>query len=215
MPKSSAAAGSTDAQATTPSQPPRRYFTRQRRALSKQRKQQAATHASRHLNALSRRLPRHAKVGLYYDGFGEMPTQPIATWCIKHGYQAYLPIVGSLGATDKRLRFAPLSQHTLATARTRKHALGMQQPQPTHLLWAQALDVLICPLVAADLAGNRMGMGGGYYDRTLAYRQRGGRGKPLVIGWCYDFQLVARLQRQPWDVPLDGLITPSGVHWFL
>ena len=122
--------------------------------------------------------------------------------------------MGSLGNDDKRLRFVPIYQSKLLNIPTRIHSLGMKQNHHRRLLWARELDVIICPLVAVDLNGNRMGMGGGFYDTTLGKSYRSGAKKPLKIGWCYDFQVVEQLERQPWDVPLDGLITPSGIRWF-
>ncbi|MGB6925312.1 5-formyltetrahydrofolate cyclo-ligase [Psychrobacter sp.] len=201
------------------SNPSRRYFTRQRRQLSAGARRQFAQSASLHLSKLQKRLPAHARVGLYYDGFGELPTQPLLDWCQRLGYSPYLPVVGSLSRTsngndNKRLRFVPVYHSKLVNVPTRIHQLGMKQNHSRALLWATELDVIICPLVAVDLNGNRMGMGGGFYDTTLGKSYRSGAKKPLKIGWCYDFQVVEQLERQPWDVPLDGLITPSGIRWF-
>lgn len=207
----------------------RRHFTRQRRALTAQQRWLDATLASTHLPKLIGRLPKQAQVGLYYDDFGELPTQPILDWCLRLGYLGYLPVVGSLGRQsgsladqnngankqlDKRLRFAPINQSKLCQLTHTRHALGMKQLNSRQLLWASELDIIFCPLVAADLNGNRMGMGGGFYDSTLKDVNRIGRNRTLIIGWCYDFQLVDRLERQPWDVPLDGLITPKSLRWF-
>ncbi|WP_131667580.1 5-formyltetrahydrofolate cyclo-ligase [Psychrobacter pygoscelis] len=194
--------------------PPRRHFTRQRRKLTAQQRNLAASLASRHLYKLISRLPHQAKVGIYYDDFGELPTQPILNWCNRLGYFCYLPVVGSFGHEDKRLRFAKVNAHNLNLVPTAPHSLGMQQTYQRKLVWAHELDVLFCPLVAADLQGNRMGMGGGYYDTTLAKSNQLGLKKPLKIGWCYDFQVTQQLKRQPWDVPLDGLMTPSKLRWF-
>lgn len=199
--------------------PPRRQFTRQRRQLTAGERRQYARMASLHLIKLQQRLPPHAKIGLYYDGFGELPTQPLLDWCQRLGYLPYLPVVGSLGRTkngndDKRLRFVPIYQSKLLNIPTRIHSLGMKQNHHRRLLWAHELDVIICPLVAVDKSGNRMGMGGGFYDTTLGKSHQAGLKKPLKIGWCYDFQVVEQLERQAWDVPLDGLITPSGLRWF-
>ncbi|MCG3809920.1 5-formyltetrahydrofolate cyclo-ligase [Psychrobacter sp. Ps4] len=201
-------------QTSTVSNPPRRQFTRQRRQLSDGARSNMGQAASLHLTKLQQRLPAHARIGLYYDGFGELPTQPILDWCQRLGYLPYLPVVGSLGDDDKQLRFVPIYQSKLLNVPTRIHSLGMKQNHHRRLLWARELDVIICPLVAVDLNGNRMGMGGGFYDTTLGKGYRSGAKKPLKIGWCYDFQVVEQLQRQPWDVPLDGLITPSGIRWF-
>ncbi len=201
------------------SNPPRKQFTRQRRQLTAGERRQYARMASLHLIKLQQRLPPRARIGLYYDGFGELPTQPLLDWCQRLGYLPYLPVVGSLGRTrngndDKRLRFVPIYQSKLLNIPTRIHSLGMKQNHHRRLLWAHELDVIICPLVAVDLSGNRMGMGGGFYDTTLGKSYQVGLKKPLKIGWCYDFQVVEQLERQAWDVPLDGLITPSGLRWF-
>lgn len=194
--------------------PPRRQFTRQRRQLSGQQRRLAATLASGQLHKLNGLLPQNARVALYYDDFGEMPTQPILDWCQRLGYLGYLPVVGSLDKSDKRMRFAPILRHKLNGLPTSQHPLGMRHYQHRNLLWAHELDLIFCPLVAADLQGNRMGMGGGYYDTTLAKVARGGRKGALIVGWCYDFQVVEQLARQPWDVPLDALITPKSLRWF-
>ena len=201
------------------SNPPRRHFTRQRRLLTDSARRNMGQAASLHLTKLQQRLPAHARIGLYYDGFGELPTQPLLDWCQRLGYLPYLPVVGSLGRTsngfeDKHLRFVPIYHSKLLNIPTRIHRLGMKQNHHRRLLWARELDMIICPLVAVDLNGNRMGMGGGFYDTTLGKGYRSGAKKPLKIGWCYDFQVVEQLARQPWDVPLDGLITPSGIRWF-
>ena len=196
------------------SNPSRRLFTRQRRQLSDGARRNLAQAASLHLTKLQQRLPANARIGLYYDGFGELSTQPLLDWCKRLGYFPYLPVVGSLGHHDKRLRFVPIYQSKLLNVSTRIHRLGMKQNHHRRLLWATEMDVIICPLVAVDLNGNRMGMGGGFYDTTLGKSYRVGASRPLKIGWCYDFQVVEALQRQPWDVPLDGLITPSGLRWF-
>ncbi|MGM8887560.1 5-formyltetrahydrofolate cyclo-ligase, partial [Psychrobacter sp. 1U2] len=197
----------------------RRQFTRQRRQLTDGERRQYARLASLHLVKLQQRLPPRARIGLYYSGFGELPTQPLLSWCERLGYLPYLPVVGSFGrdATgniDKHLRFVPIYHSKLVNVPTRIHSLGMKQNHHRRLLWERELDIIICPLVAVDKSGNRMGMGGGFYDTTLGNSYRSGSKRPLKIGWCYDFQVVEQLERQPWDVPLDGLITPSGIRWF-
>jgi len=75
-----------------------------------------------------------------------------------------------------------------------------------------ALDIALVPLVAFDDYGRRLGMGGGYYDRTFAYlRHREHWRRPKLIGVAFEFQRVAELPAQPWDVPLDGIITEKGL----
>ena len=65
------------------------------------------------------------------------------------------------------------------------------------------------PLVGFDRLGHRLGMGGGFYDRTFAAESWRFR-RPCLIGVAHDCQEVEQLSAQPWDVPLDALVTPSG-----
>jgi 5-formyltetrahydrofolate cyclo-ligase len=74
----------------------------------------------------------------------------------------------------------------------------------------------LAPLVAFDRNGTRLGMGGGYYDRAFAFLRApadGGR-RPVLLGLGYEFQKVAELIRQPWDVPLDAAVTESALYVF-
>lgn len=80
------------------------------------------------------------------------------------------------------------------------------------MLLIHQLDVVITPLVAFDITGNRMGMGGGYYDRTLANWRTDQR--PLPIGYAHDCQQVDKLAKQHWDIPLPYIITPTQYHCF-
>ena len=68
-------------------------------------------------------------------------------------------------------------------------------------------DVVLVPLVAADLAGNRLGQGAGHYDRAIAaLRAR----RPLrVVGLAWDVQIVDALTPEPHDARLDAIATPS------
>ncbi len=70
-----------------------------------------------------------------------------------------------------------------------------------------AFDVVLVPGLAFDRAGNRVGYGAGYYDRFLAMA-------PAVkIGLAYDFQLFDRLPAGPRDIPMDVVVTESGIHF--
>ena len=69
------------------------------------------------------------------------------------------------------------------------------------------------PLVGFDEAGYRLGMGGGFYDASLAYlRRRKTWRKPYLVGVGYECQRIARVPRDPWDVPLDAVLTESRVY---
>ncbi|WP_019673292.1 5-formyltetrahydrofolate cyclo-ligase [Psychrobacter lutiphocae] len=199
--------------------PSRQDISRQRLALTTQQRRTASALASRFLPKLTPRLPKGAKVGIYIDAFGELPTQPILSWCQRMGYSAYIPVVNSLGKDNKHIRFTPVFHSKLINIPTLRHNFGMRESKQRHYLWADELDLILCPLVAADEQGNRMGMGGGFYDTTLArsYQYSSSqflRRHPLRVGWCYEFQVVEQLDTQPWDVPLNALITPEKIRWF-
>jgi 5-formyltetrahydrofolate cyclo-ligase len=68
-------------------------------------------------------------------------------------------------------------------------------------------DLILVPLVSATLAGQRLGQGGGYYDRTLARLRAAGRVTALGLAW--DVQIVATLPADPWDERLDWIATPT------
>ncbi|BBN82699.1 hypothetical protein PA25_26840 [Pseudoalteromonas sp. A25] len=79
----------------------------------------------------------------------------------------------------------------------------------SHICPLYELDYLLMPLVAFDHLGNRLGMGGGYYDKTLARYYKEHMKKPELIGLAHDCQKVEQLPTEAWDVPLQQIITPS------
>lgn len=81
--------------------------------------------------------------------------------------------------------------------------LDVQQVLPHSML-----DLICTPLVAFDAEGNRLGMGGGYYDRTLACWHEHGLG-PRPLGLAHDCQQVESVPQAQWDVPLPQIITPA------
>ena len=90
------------------------------------------------------------------------------------------------------------------------HHLGFVQPAVGAIQDPRRLDLVLVPLVGFDGAGARLGMGGGHYDRCFRFRgwKRVWR-HPKLLGVGYDFQRLASIQREPWDVPLDGAVTES------
>ena len=179
----------------------RKHIRKQRRQLSAKECQHRAFLASLHLGKLLPLLPNNAKIGLYLDDFGELPTAPILAFCRRYGFVPYLPITKQ----GKPLTFAPCFYDIKKTP-LKRHALGMKEPLPKLTLSADRLDCIICPLVAVDRQGNRLGMGGGFYDRTFAHAP-----KVLKVGWCYDFQMVEKLSVNLWDKKVDMVISSQGV----
>lgn len=190
----------------------RRQLRRQRLALTLRERQYASYQTIRQLRPIAdyfrqTQSQRPCKVGVFIDAFGELPTQPLIDWAIRYGFEIYLPVVTGM---DKPLYFVKLPSKNSRNARLIRHSLGMQQPASGQRLHVNQLNILFMPLVAFDKDGYRMGMGGGFYDRTLAKTKT----KPLKIGYAYDFQQVEKLTVNAWDVRLDMAVTPSKLYRF-
>lgn len=181
----------------------RRTIRRQRRQLTRQQQQAAGL-------AVMQRVIRHPslkcwrRIGLYHAAFGEIPTRPLLIQLHRLGKQLYLPVI-----VGRQSRLYWQSIHP--TARLGQHRLGMRQPMVNRAQSIAQLDVVLMPLVMFDAQGQRVGMGGGFYDRTLQHAPV----RPWRIGLAYDFQRTQHLLvPQPWDQGLDQVITPNRCYRF-
>lgn len=178
-----------------------------RNALSATEQNQASICASQKmLNELQAKKAQH--VALYLTHDGELATPPLIHALWQLGINTYLPRLHPFNAGQL------LFLHYTAKTPMQANQFGILEPRldVRTVMPIERLDVVITPLVAFDLQGNRMGMGGGYYDRTLANWQL--KGKPLPMGYAHDCQQVTRLPCEHWDVPLPIIITPSRVLTF-
>jgi 5-formyltetrahydrofolate cyclo-ligase len=144
------------------------------------------------------------RLALYLEEDGEMATDLILSKARKLKKKCYLPVLRP--QPQRALWFAEY-RHGDCLLHNR---FGIEEPCiHTHrLIPPWGLDLILMPLVAFDTYGSRLGMGGGYYDRTLAYRaSRKFWHKPKLIGLAHDFQKVKKLKREAWDIPLDGVVT--------
>ena len=67
--------------------------------------------------------------------------------------------------------------------------------------------LILVPALAIDLNGGRLGYGQGYYDRALSWRAK--QGPVFACGLAYDEQVLLKLPRDPWDFPLNAILTPT------
>lgn len=180
----------------------RKQLRHQRRAVSDFQQKQAQQKILQQLIRL--KSFQHAKkVGVYLHAFGEINTNQIIEYCFKQHKQVYLPMICTM---NQQLHWVRISLQQYRNKRFSYHPFGMQEPMAGRGVHVSTLDFLIMPLLACDIYGTRIGMGGGFYDKTLASAPN----KPFRLGIAHDFQLIQqRLLREAWDQPLDALLTPS------
>lgn len=158
-----------------------------------------------------RLLAGKRRLGLYIPAKGELDCLPLLDRALWLGVACYLPVVPY--ARQRMLWFTRLG----AGPHWRHNRYGIPEYGHRGLdrIRAANLDILFLPLLGFDDAGYRMGMGGGYYDASLAFlsRRRHWR-RPRLIGLAFEAQRVTRLPIDPWDIPLDGVLTERRYHRF-
>ena len=152
------------------------------------------------------RRSRH--IAAYLANDGEIDLTATLTRARALHKQLYLPVLHA-----QRLWFFPYQEDTRLTPN--RFAIPEPALHPTRRRAPNVLDLVLMPLVAFDLRGHRIGMGGGYYDRTFAYLLRRLQWRrPRLIGVAYSFQQTESIEVRPWDVPLDGIATENGLRLF-
>lgn len=189
----------------------RQRIRQQRRELSFEQQQQATSALTTHLTR-STLFQNSQKIAFYLPNEGEMDITPLVTISWNSNKKCFLPVLGL--RNSRKMWFAPYTAETSLIS----NRFGIPEPQhkqSDRLFKAQSLDLIFMPLVAYDDHGNRLGMGGGFYDRTLQFLlHRYKWKKPRLIGTAYAFQNVSQLEKQAWDVPLDGIATENGLKLF-
>jgi len=188
----------------------RRQLRQARRDLSERERSNAVESAlSRILKLVSFNKARF--VALYIGADGELCPLPLADHVRVKGKTLCLPVLHPFSAG--RLLFCAWKPGE----RLRKNRFGIPEPIPSagNLVSARQLDVVITPLLGFDERGHRLGMGGGYYDRTFAFRRRHPRWRrPFMLGLAHEVQKTAHLETQPWDVPLDAVVSNVATYFF-
>lgn len=179
----------------------RQTIRQRRRSLTPAEQHTFAIQAAARLLAFEPVI-RAKTVALFLSFDGELNTQPLIEALWQAGKNVYLPVLHPFSAGNLLfLRYTP--QSTLVANR-----LNILEPQldVRDVLPLNKLDVLVTPLVAFDETGQRLGMGGGFYDRTLQNWQQHGL---YPVGLAHDCQRVKALPIEQWDVPLPAVVTPS------
>jgi 5-formyltetrahydrofolate cyclo-ligase len=157
---------------------------------------------------LVERLSTHQKVqqaqtiALYLANDSELDPMPFIKWCWQQKKQVYLPVLHPF--CPGHLLFLLFEECSIMV----KNHYGIDEPKldVNKVCPLNKLDVLFTPLVAFDDSGARLGMGGGFYDRTIANWQQH---QVCPIGLAHDCQQVDIIPVEHWDIPLPEIITPT------
>ncbi|QKF50759.1 5-formyltetrahydrofolate cyclo-ligase [Pseudomonas graminis] len=187
----------------------RRLLRHNRRALSPAEQRQAAKGLYRQLAQIPLfRRARH--VSLYLPMDGEIDPRLLLRAAQKRGKTTYLPVLSAWPRTKMVFqRVRPGEKFKPNRFRIPEPRINARRQRK---IWT--LDLVLMPLVGFDPEGGRLGMGGGFYDRSLAYlaRRKTWR-KPILLGLAHECQKVAKLAVASWDVPLAGTVTDK--RWYM
>jgi len=149
-----------------------------------------------HFPALSGR-----RIAVYWPIRGEPDLRPLWEVWSSAGAQLALPVVDAVAQPLRFVRWTPGE-----AMRTGKYGIaepvGPDCPDP---------ELIVVPCVGFDARAYRLGYGGGYYDRTLAAFATHHRPGPRVLGVAWDEARLQGLETEPTDLPLDAVISPSGL----
>lgn len=136
-------------------------------------------------------------IAFYLPFNGEISPLPLMEQLLQQGKKLYLPLLHPF--TSGQLLFLNYNCKTSL----KFNRLRIQEPvlDVRNIIPLQELEMIFTPLVACDKAGNRLGMGGGFYDRTLAQAPH-----LISVGLAHECQQVEQLPIESWDMPLDHII---------
>ena len=145
------------------------------------------------------------RVAAYFAVNGEIGLDPVIDHALVAGKQVFLP-----NLDQKTLRFSPYFREQ--KMRINKFRLPEPDVGDEEMLAPAQLDLVLAPLVVFDADRNRIGMGGGFYDRSFAFRKDSAIDRPVLIGVAHELQKVERIAPEDWDVRLDMVVTDQAIY---
>lgn len=183
----------------------RKRVIEQRAALSDAQLAESAQRLSERF-AATPEYRQAESIAAYWPVRGEADVRPLIEQALEAGKRVYLPVVGD----DGLLRFAPYDPNSVLA----NNRLGIPEPQvdPGALVRPRDLELVIVPLTVFDGQGNRLGMGGGFYDRSFAFlNEEPALTQPILAGAAHEFQHTERLPTCPWDIPARLVVTDQRI----
>lgn len=154
------------------------------------------------------------EVALYLAAQGEVEAKTLIDFALENNKRIYLP---ALDPHDKtRMHFVQYKKEDSLIL----NRFGMPEPvlAEDRIIDAKKLDLVLCPLVAFDEHANRVGMGGGFYDRHFSFKNevedeaKNAESPPTLVGLAYDFQKVDAIKPAPWDVPMSAVVSEKKIY---
>ena len=147
-------------------------------------------------------------VALYLAADGEIDPTSVIEYCWAKGKQVYLPVLDP--HKHNQLLFIHYQRNTAMCL----NKYGIAEPAVPYnkTINANQLDLVLLPLVAFDKGGSRMGMGGGYYDRSFAFKAQHKSVKPTLVGLAHELQRVDKLAVESWDIALSMIATDLRIY---
>jgi 5-formyltetrahydrofolate cyclo-ligase len=140
----------------------------------------------------------------------ELDTEPLIKALWQAGKQCYLPRIDP--QIPQAMHFVPYAINTPLVA----NRYGILEPSTeVSAVPITRLEVVLVPLLAFNAHGQRLGAGGGYYDKTFASQKISPASPPLLIGYAYACQEIADIPIESWDIGLNGIITENGYRQFI
>lgn len=137
----------------------------------------------------------------YFVSFrSEVNTVPVIKQALENGKRVLLPITE---LEEKQLLFSELRNFDVELA---PGTYGILEPKPEYIrpVSGEAIELILAPGLVFDLAGYRVGYGGGFYDKFLATLEK----RPLVVALAFDFQVIDEpVPHEDFDIPVDLIIT--------
>ncbi|WP_154223127.1 5-formyltetrahydrofolate cyclo-ligase [Marinicella rhabdoformis] len=169
-----------------------------RQQLKSKRQALTADQVTQHSHSICQKIINtyldgtHKHIGIYLPFGNEVNLQPL----LSTDSSCYIPSINKLN-----MQF----QLWTESLKIQPHSLGMKQPLFIDNLPEAELDICFMPLLGYDKQSNRLGMGGGFYDRYF----ENNRHNTKLIGVAHDCQFWPSLPHDDWDVTLDGIVTES------
>ena len=182
---------------------PRQQAKSKRAALTDDERQEKSAKIAQHIiNSDLFKASQH--IACYIAKGAEVDLHKVVDAILTSGKNCYLPLIHQDKLELSFIEYLAGDDLQIGSFKISEPKFDKQK-----LIVPEKLDLVLTPLVAFDSNGNRLGRGGGYYDRAFAQTNH-----PVLIGVAYSCQEMPQIAAQPWDVKLHGVVTEEVLNLF-